>query len=162
MKGVMSVRFAAALLSTTVLAACYTQAPLSEFPPPVSTRMIAQVTDSGVVAMANAIGPSAVEVEGVVQGYANDTLTMQMLRVDHRGGSSVSWSRESVPFPRYALRSPTENRLDRKKSWMAAGGVVIVAFAASKAFTALGADSPPDDGTNPQQIMLIPLRMLRR
>jgi hypothetical protein len=27
--------------------------------------MVAQVTDSGVVAMANAIGPAAVEVEGV-------------------------------------------------------------------------------------------------
>ncbi len=162
MKGAMSVRLAAALLSTTVLAACYTQAPLSVFPPPPSTRMIAQVTDSGVVAMANAIGPSAVEVEGVVQGFASDTLTMQMLRVDHRGGASVVWSREIVPFPRSALRSPTQNTLDRKRSWMAAGGLVIGAFAASRLFTALGADSPPDDGTNPQQILLIPLRMLRR
>ena len=162
MNSAMSLKFAVALVSTTLLTACYTQTPLSEFPPPPSTRMVAQVTDSGVVSMANAIGPAAVEVEGVVQGFANDTLRMQMLRVDHRGGSSVSWSREIVPFPRSALRTPTVNRLDKKKSWMAAAGILVGAFAASRAFTALGSDEPPDDGTNPQQILLIPLRLLRR
>ena len=161
MKSAMFVKFAVALFSTAALSACYTQTPISEFPPAPSTRMIAQVTDSGVVAMANAIGPSAVEVEGVVQGFANDTLRIQMLRVDHRGGASVSWSREIVPFPRYALKSPTTNRLDRKRSWLAAGGIVVGAFLASKAFTALGADSPPDDGTNPQNTLLIPFGLRR-
>ena len=161
MNSAMSLKVAVALVSTTLLTACYTQTPLSEFPPSPSTRMIAQVTDSGVVAMANAIGPAAVEVEGVMQGFANDTLRIQMLRVDHRGGSSVSWSREIVPFPRNALRSATVNRLDKKKSWMAGAGIIVGAFAASRLFTALGSDEPPDDGTNPQQTLLIPFRMRR-
>jgi len=80
------------VLAAMVTGACYTQSPISEFPPPTSTRIVAQVTDSGVVAMANAIGPAAQEVEGVVEGFRNDTLRIQMLRVDHRGASMACWT----------------------------------------------------------------------
>lgn len=148
-------------LAAMATGACYTQSPISEFPPPTSTRIVAQVTDSGVVAMANAIGPAAQEVEGVVEGFRNDTLRIQMLRVDHRGGSSVSWAREVVSFPRYALIRTTQNKLDKRKSWMAAGGILIGAFAASRLFSAIGADEPPDDGTNPPATLMVPFRMRR-
>src|SRR5437763_10126110 len=49
-----------------LLAACYTQRPLTVPVPAVGTQIVASVTDSGVVAMSNALGPGAVEVEGVI------------------------------------------------------------------------------------------------
>lgn len=159
MKRITYILLGAAMMP--LLGACYKLTPIDEFPPAPSTRIVAQVTDSGVVAMANAIGPAAREVEGVVDGFRNDSLRIQMLRVDHRGGSSVAWAREVVSFPRYALNRPSQNTLDKRRSWMAAGGILIGAFAASKLFSAIGADDPPDDGTNPPATLMLPLRLRR-
>src|SRR2546426_835806 len=49
-----------------LFAACYTQRPLTVPVPAVGTQIVASVTDSGVVAMSNALGPGALEVEGVI------------------------------------------------------------------------------------------------
>ena len=128
------------------LAACYTAHPLEAPLPQPATRIVAQVTDSGTVAMANAIGPGAQEVEAVVSTADSNTWNLSLVRVDHRGGFSVMWNRELVPLPRYALTGVSEKRFDRRKSWMAGGLVVAGAFAAAKLFHALGADENKDPG----------------
>jgi len=133
-----SVRFAAPVLM--FLGACYTEHPLETAVPQPAATIIAQVTDSGTVAMANAIGPGAEEVEGVVSTADASAWSLNLIRVDHRGGFSVMWSHELVTFPRYALTSVNEKKFDRGKSWLAGGLIAAGAFAVAKAFHALGAD----------------------
>jgi hypothetical protein len=157
MKQIRFFRRTAVVLFVASSVACYTQTPIDTYPPPANTRIEAQVTDSGVVAMGNALGPGAAEVQGIVVSTTTDSLSLQMLRVDHRGGNSVEWNREVVKFPRYALMRTTETRLDKKRSWMAVAGIGLGAFLVSRAFRAYGADEPPDDEQPPANTLLIPL-----
>ena len=99
---------------------CHTQRPIGVAVPAPATRIIAQVTDTGSVAMANAIGSAALEVEGVVAEADASTWKLNLLRVAHRGGTSSRWNRETVTFPRYALTNVRETRLDKKRSWIVA------------------------------------------
>lgn len=135
-------------VGVVTLAACYTSRPL-QGPPPPSARVVARLTDSGVVAMATAIGAGAVEVEGIVQAADAESWALQMLRVEYRSGQSTTWNRESVVFPRYALTQPAERTLSRGKSWLAAGSIVALAVIAAGVAGALasgdndGGDPPP-------------------
>jgi hypothetical protein len=54
------------MTSISFLTACYTERPVTSPSPLPSSRIIAQVTDTGAVAMASAIGVAALEVEGIV------------------------------------------------------------------------------------------------
>ena len=127
-------------LTVLLLAACYNQAPLVMAIPSPPTQIIATVTDSGTVAMANAIGPGAQEVEGIVSSADAQAWSLNLIRVDHRGGTSISWNRELVTFPRYALTNPTVKRLDKTRSWMAGALIAAGAFLAAKVFSNIGAD----------------------
>ena len=136
-------------------AACYTQRPLVTMPPAPATHIVAQLTDSGTVAMSNAIGAGALEVEGVVSFASQQSWTLQMVRVDHRDGRSINWNREPVAFPSSVLTQPFVKVLDRKKSWLAAGGITIGAFVMARAFHLIGGDDDDeDDGEQPQQIVI--------
>jgi len=124
-----------------VLTACYTQRPLETPIPTPATRIVAQVTDSGAVAVGTSVGPGASEVEGVVTTADAAVWNLSLVRVDYRGGNSVIWNREQVSFPRYALSNPTEKRVDKARSWMAAGLITLGAFLAGRMFSQLAADS---------------------
>jgi hypothetical protein len=133
------------------LTACYTQRPLVSGIPAPTTRIIAQVTDSGAVAIGGPLGPGALEVEGIIATADEAVWTVNLTRVDYRGGSSVIWNRELVAFPRNALSHVNEKRMSKSRSWMAAGLIAAGAFLASQMFSQLGADSEgPDPGGNPQ------------
>jgi hypothetical protein len=139
------VRRAVALVTlVSFLTACYTQRPLGVSLPSPDTRIIAQVTDTGSVAMANTIGAAALEIEAVVAEADANTWKLYLTRVDHRGGNSSRWNREAVSFPRYALTNVRETRLDRKRSWMVAGLVTGVVVALTVLFGAVLGGSSGD------------------
>src|SRR5207237_1264492 len=92
---------------------CYTRGPLTTAVPAPGTRIVAQVTDSGVVALSNALGAGPVEVEGLVAAADDRSWDLQLVRVDYRGGASVLWNRDRVSFPRATLAPATQMRLDR-------------------------------------------------
>ena len=129
------------------LGACYMQAPLATQLPVPEQRIVAQVTDTGVLAMSNALGPGAQEVEGIVVAADNSAWDLQMLRVDYRGGSSVTWNREQVRFPRSALSQASERRFSSGRSWLAAGLVTSAALLAARFLGVLGGGG--DDGKPP-------------
>ena len=136
--------------SVLLLTACYSHRPLTTAVPAASTRIVAQVTDSGVLAMSNAIGAGATEVEGVVAAADAASWDLHMIRVDYRGGTSVMWNREPVTFPRYTLTHATERTLDKKRSWIAAGLVTAGALLAARLFGAFGfGDNPGPDPPPP-------------
>src|SRR5262245_6074629 len=119
-------------------AACYRQLPLEAPLPHPAPRIVAQVTDTGVVAMSNALGPGAQEVEGIVVAADNTNWDLRMLRVDYRGGSSVLWKQEQVRFPRTALSQATERRFSSGRSWVMAGLVTSAALLAAKFLGVIG------------------------
>jgi hypothetical protein len=129
-----------------LLTACYTQVPLEAPAPAPAARIIASLTDTGTVVMANTVGPGASAIEGIVTSADANTWTLNLLRVDHLGGTSVAWNREVVSFPRYALTRPEVKRLDKTRSWGAAVLVGAAAFVATRLFSHAGSDDP---GTPP-------------
>jgi hypothetical protein len=130
-----------------LVAGCYSHVPVAA--PAPSTRIIAQVTDTGSVVMANAIGSAATEVEGVIAGVTDGAWRLQLVRVDHRGGMSSLWKREEVAFPRIALTNVREKRLDKKRSWLLAGGLTVGVVLVSRAFGGLVTGGSDDGGTPP-------------
>ncbi len=121
-----------------LLAACFSQAPLPSAIPAPETRIVAQVTDTGVLSMSNAIGSGATEVEGVVAGADATAWDLRMIRVDYRNGQSVVWNRELVRFPRSALSQATERRFSNKRSWIMAGLLTSTAFLAARFLGVIG------------------------
>jgi hypothetical protein len=133
-----------AVLLLPLLAACYMQSPLTSPTPTPEMRIVAQVTDTGVLEMGQLIGPGATEVEGVVANANAAAWDLRMLRVDYRGGSSVLWKGELVHFPRSALSQATERRFSRGRSWILAGAITSVALLAGKFLGFIGGgDNPP-------------------
>jgi hypothetical protein len=135
-------RWAAPLLP--LVAACYAQGPLITPVPAPGTHIVALVTDSGVVAMSNALGPGSTEVEGVVAAADASAWDLRMVRVDYRGGTSIAWNHELVTFPRPTLTRATEKRLDRGKSWIVAGAITATALLAARLFGAIGGGETPN------------------
>lgn len=132
------------VLALVSLTACFTQRPLETAVPEPATRIVAEVTDMGTVEMGNAIGPGAVGVEGIVAATEGESWSLQLIRVNHRDGTSILWNRELVVFPRSALTNVAVKRLDKVRSWIAAGLVVAAAIAAGRAFGLVGGDEPTD------------------
>lgn len=141
--------FSRAALLFLGVAACYTQRPLETPVPAPATRIIARVTDSGAVAIGGPVGPGALEVEGVVATADETVWNLNLLRVDYRGGTSVVWNRELVSFPRNALSNVSEKKLNKPRSWLAAGLITAGAFLASRMFSQLGADEDGGGGVPP-------------
>ena len=130
-----------------VLAGCYRQLPLETPLPQPNQRIVADVTDTGVVAMSNLLGPGAQEVEGIVVAANNESWDLRVLRVDYRGGTSVTWKEEQVRFPRYALSQATERRFSRGRSWLMAAAVTSLALLGAKFLGVIGGGG--DEGKPP-------------
>ena len=128
-----------------LLAACFTQTPLTSSTPTPETRIVAMVTDTGVLAMSNAIGSGATEVEGIVAGADATSWDLRMLRVEYRNGQSVTWNREVVRFPRSALSQASERRFSSRRSWLMAGLLTSTAFLAARFLGIIGGgdNTPP-------------------
>jgi len=127
-----------------LLAACYSQVPLTTPMPAPGTRIVAQVSDSGIVALSNALGPGAVEVEAEIAAARATSWDLRMVRVDYRGGTSVLWNRELVSVPRSMLVQPIERRFSKRKSWFTAGLLTATALLAARIVGVIGPGENPD------------------
>jgi hypothetical protein len=128
--------------------ACYTQHPLTTPVPVLGTQIVAQLTDTGTVLMANQLGPAVTEIEGVVSEADGNSWKLLMTRVEQRGVGSTFWNREAVTFPRFALTRVTQREFDRKRSWLIAGLIATTAIVAARSFGAFtfGGEGGPDAG----------------
>jgi len=136
------------LVLVPLCGACYMQQPLNEPIPAADMRIMAQVTDTGVLAMSSALGPGARQVEGIVVGADAASWDLRLLRVDYRGGSSVVWKGEQVRFPRSALSQAVQRRLSKGRSWILAGMITSSALLAARFLGVIGGGKG-DDGNEP-------------
>jgi hypothetical protein len=147
----------AVLLGASLLAGCYSRQALHTAAPEPWTRIVATVTDTGAVLVGHAVGAGAVEVEALVSSATADEWLLHLLRVEHRDGRQVTWNRELVTFPRAALASPEVVQLDRTRSWIAAGGIVVGSILLGRAFGLMfGGDEAPRGPTTPPPVEMIP------
>ncbi|HEX6559948.1 MAG TPA: hypothetical protein VF021_10810 [Longimicrobiales bacterium] len=144
----------AAVLLLAATTACYKEVPLQTSVPAPATHIVAQLTDSGTVGMANLIGSGAQEIEGIVTSADENVWQMQMVRVVHRDQREIEWNHEMVTFPRSILLSPTIRTLDKKASWLAAAGITVGAILAARAFNLIGSDNSKNEDPTPQQILI--------
>lgn len=144
-----TLRLLGAAVAAIAAAACYSHSPLNTLVPAPNTRVLAQVTDIGRTTLGNAIGPGATNVDGVVVAADTASWTLALIRVGYRGGSDVTWNREQVTFPRYALTEPKERRFNRRKSWLAAGIITTTALLAARLFGAFGFGGGPNGDPEP-------------
>src|SRR5688572_2697068 len=129
--------------------ACYTARPLATGVPAPATRVRAELTDSGTVAMGGLIGPGALSVEGLVSSADANAWSLSLTSVEHRDGRRVRWGGETVRFPRLALTAATEKRIDKPRSVLAAGLILSAAVVASYMFTSGGSDTGSEGGPIP-------------
>jgi len=132
-----------------LVAGCYSETPLTTPVPAPETRIVALVTDSGVLALSNTLGPGAVQVEGVVDAADADSWRLRMMRVEYRGGTSITWNHELVRFPRSTLTHPTERRLNKGKSWLTAGIIAGTALLAARLLGSIGGGDTPKNPPPP-------------
>lgn len=137
-----------------LLTGCYAKRPLQSSVPAPATHIVAQVTGVGMSELTEVIGPGALELEAVVAGADAAVWSLRMLRVDHRDGRSVPWNRELIRVPRSALEGVMEKRVDRTRSWIAAGAIVASALVVAQLFHLIGADDGGSGEPQPQQIIM--------
>jgi hypothetical protein len=130
-------------------AACYNQAPLATFPPPPHTHIVAQLSDSGTVAMGSALGPGVIAVAGVVEKADEKTWLLHMVSADQKDGRTIDWNQELVSFPASIFIQPQIRVLDKKKSWLAAAAIMGGAFLAARGFNLIGSNGDKGDSTGP-------------
>jgi hypothetical protein len=138
----------ACLLASLLLSACYRTTPLPLSAPAPGTRIMAELTPQGSVEMAPTIGSGVHAVEGITAGARQGELDISLLRVIQNGGTGVEWNREVVRFPVTALGSVGERRLDRTRTYAAAGGLTVLAIVlgrifANSLFEGSGTEEPP-------------------
>lgn len=134
---------------------CYTQVPLDTFPPAPATHVLAQLTDSGTYVMSNTIGSGVVAIEGIFVAADKNVWQLNMVSAEQKDGRSVPWNRELVSFPRNALTQLQVRTLDRKRSWIAAGGILLGSLALSRAFNLLGSNDSKDETPSPAASVIL-------
>lgn len=140
------------LLASFLLSACYRTTPLPPPGPAPGTRIVAELTPQGSVEMAPTIGSGVHAVEGIAAGARQGELDISLLRVIQNGGTGVEWNREVVRFPVTALGSVGERRLDRTRTYVAAGGLAVLAVVLGRVFANSIFEGSGDDGTPPPPV----------
>ncbi len=140
---------AAVLACAVTFTGCYSTTALEQASPAPPMRVVADLTPSGALELAEWIGPEAVAIEGHIVEIRGAEWDVSLLRVDHRT-TSVRWTGERVTFPAGTLRNVRERKLDSVRTVAFVGGVAAAAAALAVSFIRFigpGDEGPPGGGT---------------
>jgi hypothetical protein len=129
---------ALALLVVLVVNGCYSYHPLESPAPASGTRVAADLTDSGSLAMASQIGPGIISVRGEVVESSSDGLLLALISVLGRNDQEMFWRGEQVQIPLITVARVQQRRFALGKTILFGGVVVGGLFAAVAAFTGDG------------------------
>ncbi len=136
------------LLVACFLSGCYSVTPVPPTGPAPGARIRAELTREGAERMASEIGSGVTWVDGFAARVGAREWEISMVRARMKGGADVVWNREVVSFPVETMGPVTERRLQKRRSYAAAGFVTAAVFLAGRLF---GDSLFPggDDGTPP-------------
>jgi len=112
------------LLLLVHLNGCYTYQPVAAPGPEPGTRISAELSQDGALAMVPVLGTDVAEVSGRVVEATTDTLRVSMISVTNQRGIPTTWRGELVPLPRARLSSLGERRLSAGGTALLSAGVV--------------------------------------
>lgn len=111
------------------------------------------LSDSGTTALAALLGPSTAAVAGVVVTSSPDAYLISVRETRTRSGRDADWAGEQVSIPR-SLVSGLEGRyFSRRRTVLAATGLVAALFVARDAFAGAGGvfgGGPPGGNPTPR------------
>lgn len=147
--------FAAALLLPSATG-CYVSRPIYNGEPLPGTEVSLGLTDRGRVALADRLGPGALDVSGRLASATDSAYVVDVTRVAYiDGGRVAKWNGEAVSVAKNDVSRVAERRLSKSRSWLAAGiaagllalatGIVINGTAGPDPQT-----KPTDGGPQPQ------------
>ncbi|HEU4559181.1 MAG TPA: hypothetical protein VFS20_15070 [Longimicrobium sp.] len=138
------------LLGTFLLQGCYSVSAVDPGGPQPGTRLVASLTPDGSQQLASQVGPRVIAVEGVLDEATADRLSLRLVRTEGANQISTYWNQEEVTIPRPAIAQLRQRRLDRTRSYLAAGAIVGGAlFIASLAGGVFASDDGPGPGPPP-------------
>jgi hypothetical protein len=136
-----------------LLLGCYAYRPIASGPPPAGEDVRVALTDSGAVILAAQLGPSTEEVSGRVLADSGGTYLLAVRGTRRRGGVEMEWNGEQVAVPRIFVARAEERRFSRRRTVVAAVGLVTAAIVARAAFWGPGGvfgGAPPGGGPAPR------------
>lgn len=137
------------LLGSFLLQGCYSVSAVDAGGPQPGTRLVASLTPDGSQQLAAQVGPRVIAVEGVLDEATAERLSLRLVRTEGANQVSTYWNQEEVSIPRPAIAQLRQRRLDRTRSYLAAGiivgGALLLAAAAGGAFAgdSDGGGGPP-------------------
>jgi hypothetical protein len=130
-----------------VSSGCYVYPPVVTTPSPgVELRL--DLNDRGRVALGNLIGPSAVNVEGVLQSPPDTAYVLDVTSVTYLRGQTNKWSGEPVRVSKEFVANTTQRTLSKSRTWLTATAMVagVAVLIASRALTGGGTANPDPGG----------------
>jgi hypothetical protein len=95
------------------------------------TKLRVSLTDAGADSLARYLGPGVETIDGKLISTNESGLSMSVSEVSMRSGQEQFWKGETVVIPRYSLSNVQARQLNKPKSLLL-GGVLIVALASLK------------------------------
>jgi hypothetical protein len=136
-----------AILLVTLSTGCYSYHPIQPPVPASGTRVAAQLTDAGSVAMAAQVGPQIVSVRGEVLESDRDGLLLALTSVLGRNEQETFWKGERVRIPLATVARVEQRRFALGKSMLFGAAAVGGILAAIKAFQGDGNGGGISGGT---------------
>ncbi len=131
----------------SVSSGCYVYPPVVTAPSPgVELRL--DLNDRGRAALGSLIGPSAVNVEGVLQSPPDTAYVLGVTSVTYLRGEANRWSGEPLTVSKDFVANTTQRTLSKSRTWLTAAGmaVAIAVLIASRGLVGGGSDVPPPGG----------------
>jgi hypothetical protein len=142
-----TMRSVAVCFALVLASACYRYTPTSNATPSLGDIVRLDLTTAGMGRMSSILGRDAVAVEGSIVAVDDTSYVMSVSGTRQREDQSrLSWAGERVVIPRSAVQSIERRSLDKKKTWLVAGLVVLGAIAAKVIVSGIDALAGGDDG----------------
>lgn len=119
------------LLSTS---GCYRQVPTEGGPATLNRELVFELSERGRMDLAPQLGADLQRVAGRVTAFEGEVYSLAVTQTHSRGGIETLWRGERATIPRAYVVTVAERRLDKRRTWIAAGLSVLGVVIAGKAF----------------------------
>jgi hypothetical protein len=139
----------AAVFLPSLLAGCYTYAPLATGPAP-EMQLSLVLSDVGRVGASATLGSGLDRVDGILMGTTDTTYAMRVFGVRDIRGVQTKWSGEAVILQRAWVANAYERHFSRGRTYLMTGIVTsaVAALIATRGFGIVGPtlQNPPGGG----------------